>query len=403
MKAGMDNVIDLAREHLAGLDAPRRSKSDPQDSHMVVFDAAAALVKGFSLSASDAERLLDEFCRRSDQPWSAREISYKIKQAEMASCRSPGYLLRGERNDGNKPKMRGPNFTRVFPKKEDRRSFSQEALRAAAGDRRGKVDAVWLGNRSEVDPAECDSNRFLRMMFRDGERVIIFNNQHTQGQAVWPVDGIPEVAAEGMWFLIQPVDGRYHDNPRTGNPSRRSEEAVKSWRYLLLESDEAAAGDWLGALAGLRAEIAAIYSSGGRSVHSLVKVDCASKKEWDRRRANLLGTRLVVLGLDERAVTGVRLSRLPQQPRPEKRGYQKLLYVRSFPTRDRLIDLPAVRDVEAVWMERGVSAFRARDVAAMRAALVGLEYYGRVRERMAAAARDIRAVLEKFDIKGVVR
>jgi hypothetical protein len=245
-----------------------------------------------------------------------------------------------------------------------------------------------------------DSDAFLKMMFREGERVIIFTNDQSQGQAVWPLEPVPRAGERGMWYLIQPVDGAYHNNPRTGKPSRRSEESVTDWRYMLLESDDAAAGDWLAALARLPGELAAIYSSGGRSVHALVKVDCGSKSEWDARRAALLRTRLGELGMDEKAVTAVRLSRLPGQPRPEKKGQQKLLYARSFPTRERLIDLPVRRDVEGEGLARAEGAFRSRDVEGMRAALVGLEFYARIRERMAAGARDLRLALERID-KGV--
>jgi hypothetical protein len=60
------------------------------------------------------------------------------------------------------------------------------------------------------------------------------------------------------------------------------------------------------------------------------------------------------------------------------------------------------RDVEAEWLRRGLAAFRSGDAAAMRAALVGLEYYGRVREKMAAGARDLRETLAKIDTGGTM-
>jgi hypothetical protein len=380
------DILTRARNYVAKMPAALAGSG----GHDATFEVACVLVRGFSLSLGDVETLMAEYNSRCSPPWSDRDIAHKIRQAQHSS-RPEGYLL----GSGEwRPADAMP--ARVYaPRKKQ--EFDAGRLRAECGEWRGKIDLVWLANRSERDPAEMDSADFLRMMFRTGERVILFTNDRSQGEAVWPDETVPQAGERGMWYLIQPVDGCYHENPRTGNKrSRRSEESVTMWRYVLLESDDAAAGEWLAFLAQVRAEVAAIYSSGGRSVHALLKVDCRTKGAWDDVRARLLGTRLGEVGMDEKAVTAVRLSRLPQQPRAEKRGYQKLLYVRSFPVRDRLIDLPAVRDVEAVWMERGLSAFRARDVAAMRAALVGLEYYGRVRERMAAAARDIRAVLDRL-------
>jgi len=126
-------------------------------------------------------------------------------------------------------------------------------------------------------------------------------------------------------FLTNPGDGLYHPNMREQNKlSRRSEESVTSWRYMVVESDVADPEDWLRAVVQLPLQIVAIYTSGGKSIHLLVRVDAGSKTEWDEIK-NELKPVLVTLGADPAALTAVRLSRLPQCWRGDK--MQELLYL----------------------------------------------------------------------------
>jgi len=85
---------------------------------------------------------------------------------------------------------------------------------------------------------------------------------------------------------------------------------VTAWRYLLLESDKAEARPWLAALVQMPLRIAAIYTSGRRSIHALVRVDATSKADWDAK-ARQLKAGLEILGADPSAMTAVRLTRLP--------------------------------------------------------------------------------------------
>ena len=151
--------------------------------------------------------------------------------------------------------------------------------------------ADWAQTLAVISPLRPDTQsptKILRELYKPGERVIVFTgDQQSQGNYLLecpPADQtlhpIPEEYLrhdEGVWFLVQPVDGDMHANPRTGNASRRSEEAVTSWRYAVLESDSAPWRKWLAALAQLPLPIAAIYSSGGRSIHALVLVEDDSK------------------------------------------------------------------------------------------------------------------------------
>lgn len=183
---------------------------------------------------------------------------------------------------------------------------------------------------SPIDPATVTAGQFLGTLYSYGERVVVFVIFESQGQHVFhvgvdPEPAVPTAGPDGVWFLVQPVDGLYHPNPRNGGKrSRRSQESVTAWRHLVLESDEADAGDWVRALVQLPLKIVAVYTSGGKSIHALVRVDADSKVEWDRFKRSIEAT-VVTLGADRGALSAVRLSRLPQCWRGDR--LQQLLYL----------------------------------------------------------------------------
>ncbi len=210
----------------------------------------------------------------------------------------------------------------------------------------------WFATRSPVDPRSCSTVDFLESLFLPDEKVLIFTNEGSQGQFVhWVGHGsyvlaqkpgvkaqpsvLPRGGENGVWYLCQPVDGRWYPNPRAPRTksgelklSRRSMESVTSWRYLVLESDEAPDDLWRNLLAQLPLPIAAIYTSGRRSIHAIVKLRVDSKAEWDavKRQIAPLFTRL---GADAGALSAVRLTRLPGCYRGGK--LQQLLYLNPSP------------------------------------------------------------------------
>jgi hypothetical protein len=113
---------------------------------------------------------------------------------------------------------------------------------------------------------------------------------------------------------------------------------------LVLESDTADAAQWLSALVQLPLPIVAIYTSGGKSIHALVRVDARSKSEWDALRNDLLPV-LCPLGADPAAMTAVRLTRLPGMFRHGTRGKNGELLRYSRPRMQELLwlnpDAPA--------------------------------------------------------------
>lgn len=191
-----------------------------------------------------------------------------------------------------------------------------------------------------VDPAVCSVADVMDVLFGMGERVLMFTRFTSQGDFLYEVGrggfrlgSVPGVKAvrselprggpEGVWMLSNPVSGLW-EPMASGKMGRRWWGCVSSFRYAVLESDEAPVDLWLKALVKLPLPIVAIYSSGGRSVHALVRLEAGSKAMWDamvrgkhdgavpgaRRGVGLMDL-VCPLGADPAALTAVRLTRLP--------------------------------------------------------------------------------------------
>jgi hypothetical protein len=318
-----------------------------QGGHSATFHAAGILVHGFALSRDQALSLLGEWNHTHTGPddrWSAAELEHKVDSAIDASWDKPrGWLLKGKSGDGNgagvapepavAPRSKLPDY--------DPAKLGDYAARCGK-----KVDLDWIRRASPIGiPDRQDretAHLFLSTLYRPDERVLIFLAPYTQGDFL--VDGergsfrlaarpgvsavasaLPPGGPEGVWFLTNPVGGTWQPNTgkrdRDGNVllGRRHGACVTNWRYLVIESDEAPADLWLRAIVQLPVPIVAIYTSGGRSIHALVRLGARSKKEWDSLR-DMLKPILGPLGADPRAMTAVRLSRLPGMLRHGTRG-----------------------------------------------------------------------------------
>lgn len=243
-------------------------------------------------------------------------------------------------------------FKRVKEVVKKRQDFDLAALKAEQAPDL-LVNKEWLAARSPLDPRGMGPTQFLEALYEPGERVLAFTSQWSQGEygyvvgpeggwrglgrhrgeksidLGWEQPAELKVAPEGVWFLAQPVDGKWHLDPdridkQTGLPgySRRSKLAVTAWRWMVLESDSAPVDLWLNFLAQLKLRIGALFTSGGRSVHALVRIDAQSKAAWDMAR-DLVTPILSRLGADPAAITAVRLTRLPGCRRAGKRRVEK--------------------------------------------------------------------------------
>lgn len=224
--------------------------------------------------------------------------------------------------------------------------YDAETLRRFAAPCAG-FDESCFSSRSTKVPDRCTPVSFLHALYEPGESVLIFTTFKSQGQHVWKhcdapydaraLDGFRTGHADGVWFLINPTDSVMKPNTN-GIPSRRSESNITAWRYWLLESDKAPADIWLAALARLPLPIAAVYGSGGKSIHALIRAEARTKGELDA--AMQANKRLfITLGADPAAMSAVRLSRLPQCERGGR--IQRLIYLNPNPVSAPICELPA--------------------------------------------------------------
>ena len=295
------------------------------------------------LSPADAEQLITSRMTRPPSP--ANEVQTAIAKAyseggKFIFAKGTSFSTRG-------------TFRRPVPITEIK--FDPDKLARAAGriTKPGNW-RHWLWERSPKHPTSMNAYSFLKHAYLPGNKIHVFDVFQTLPPRLTltvsdPMDcRVPtEIAAggrygSGIWFLCNPVDGQWHPNPRQNDaPSCRSEESLTDFRFAVLESDQAPADLWLAFVAQLPVRITAIYTSGSRSIHCLIRLDARSKAEWDHLIVPLKRP-LKVLGADPGCLSAVRLTRLPQCWRPEKRGFQKLLYLCPNPPLAPLVDLPAL-------------------------------------------------------------
>ena len=424
MPAEAVSLEERARRYVAKMEAAVSGSN----GHNTTFHVACVLVQGFGLSPEQAWPLMQEYNQRCSPPWSDKELRHKLNGADKAGARrGRGWLSKG----GEWTPSRQWNEYHHVSAEEKKAVFDAEKLKGFAKHWARTVDLVWLANRSAVDPATVTAAGFLKLLYPDGEKVGVFTSEHSatigKGAVLWPDCGDelptrgPEPRPCGVWFLAQPVDGQYHPtddlDPDTGKPkmSFRNWRAITAWRYMLIESDKADVRQWLGAIVQLPLRITAMYTSGGRSVHALVRVDARTKGEWDTMKASMANS-LTTLGADRAALSAVRLTRLPGcwrhgkmfevpnpnytpengEPKKLKRydrfphpKLQKLLYVNPNPNAAPLLDHFPRRNVVEYWTDLAAKGVADSDETGGAWIADGLRYYAPVSADCEAALMEM--------------
>ena len=242
-------------------------------------------------------------------------------------------------------------------------SFSPDALTrvALALDGFGRTELL---ERSPVDPNSCTPAKFLMHLFKPGERVFLCSDLYDREGVIWERDEddnshdphalealIHPQEGNGAWFLSNPVLGEWQFVERlisASNPkgmTHRSEENLTDYRYLVLESDQAPIELWIPILAQLPLPVVSITTSGGRSIHAMIRVNAANSKDWQTIKQKIAPA-LVTLGGDNGALTLVRLSRLPCCFRKSKDQWQELLYLNPGADETPISKLPVLSESE---------------------------------------------------------
>jgi hypothetical protein len=300
--------------------------------HGWLYDTARQLHAHYEPDAIVA--MLSERVAQCGRPVPAREITSAVRNAALTAWQPRNRDADFRKVDRSCYLSNSENHIVTPPP-----AYESELLRRFAANIEDVVDQVYLAKRSKFTCANRSPAGFLQKLYRPGEQILIFAMFESQGQTIWMHPGLAgdlttldhyRQGCENVWFLIQPVDGQYHWNPREGKDSRRSEESVTAWRYAVAESDQALPDLWLKAVVQLPLPIVAIYSSGKKSIHVLIQIDAGSKDQWDRA-VKELGSGLIRLGADKGALSAVRLSRLPNCLRGETEQLQALYYLDDDP------------------------------------------------------------------------
>lgn len=357
------DLIERARRYVA-LMPPGVSGSG---RHGATVAVANVLTHGFGLSEADAWPLLLEYNDRCLPPSDHGKLRHRLESVRNFSNKEPdGWLAKGavarRAEDGVAAEPQAQRERKPWDQ-----SYDPILLAKMAEPCRCVIDRAWLAARSPL-PVEWSHRPglgadFLSMLYGPKERVIVFTVFASQGQFIWAggktyrlgargvkavPSAFPTTGPQGVWFLTNPVEGTWQMIPGYGDRpakwTRRSGCNVTAWRYLLLESDKAPADLWLRMLVQLDLRIAAIYTSGSRSVHALIRVDAANKEDFDGVRIFVRDV-LAGMGVDIGAMKGVQLSRLPGCWREEKNARQELWYLDPEPRGGGLLHRPAVREI----------------------------------------------------------
>ena len=218
-----------------------------------------------------------------------------------------------------------PGRPLVWPA-DARPSYCDKELAARAAKLPG---FTWtdLMRRSPVNPDAVSSGQYLEKVFKPGESVVICEHRRDPGRAYMVGSRATWVCGlgseEGIFYLSNPTDGVHRTNA-DGRESLRSEGCLTAYRHMVVESDQTTPIEWVRAMVQVPLPVAAVYGSGGKSVHFLLRVDAEDKAGYERI-VGRLRPGLVRLGADPAAMSGVRLTRLPGAMRGERR--QRLLYL----------------------------------------------------------------------------
>lgn len=282
--------------------------------HNQTFSLACALVHGFCLSDGEVLSVLQHHNAKCQPPWSERELIHKVKQAFSASSSKPaGYLL----DDNRVHQIQKLNGALAVEKKPviDPATAIENFLN---GHRSTPDDLSGASPILLEDDFTKDGILLLSHLFRPGEKVNFVVNfklyQPKSGSpkanpegigttsdrdtliSWWRAKGMPKSEAGG-WMRINPVDGGVND------------ENVTAFRYALVEFDRVPLDLQLSFAARVPLPIAAILTSGGKSIHLWVKIDAPDFPSYEAS-VSVMRDVLTRYGIDRVNKNPSRLSRL---------------------------------------------------------------------------------------------
>jgi len=333
-------TFDRARAYVAKI--PGAVEGNHGDCQ--TLDVANVLVWDFALSPSEALTLLREFNSRCSPPWTEAELVRKLQSAEKQPHAKPRGNLLSE--SWQSAEWRTPN------KKQPERPQIDPVTRVENYLRGFRCDEVKLWEPSPIRPPDDwtrDSIALLESLYLPGEKI----NFVTAFKLATKNDGTTKANPDGYGTTVERNEliARFREhgtpqsnaggwlrmNPLDGNGTNDAN--VTAFRFALIECDSIPLELQMPLLAKLPLPTAAILTSGGRSLHSWVKVDCTTAEDYRQTVARMLAL-LAKFGVDTTNKNPSRLSRLPGVVRhigAAGDGRQRLLYLNPAPTQKAIL------------------------------------------------------------------
>lgn len=322
-----------------------------QGGHNVTFSLACALSNGFGLDESQVLEYLNLFNSRCQPPWSENELLHKARSAASATHAKPRGHLIGDA-DFSKEDYRGTSFEKkavavAAPAKIhiDPATLIENFL---GGARFTEGDLYEASPIKPHDDFARDGMLLVQHLFQPGEKVnfvtdfkMSLHKDKTEkavpfgyGKTIERDDliaewefGMPQSKCGG-WMRMNPMDG-----------NGIGDKNVTAFRHILLEFDAMPLDLQISLFASLQLPIAAILTSGGKSVHAWVRADAKDEIGY-RDDSNMLLEMLGCFGLDKKNKNPSRLSRLPGVVREiggSGDNRQRLLYLNPKPKQGRIV------------------------------------------------------------------
>ncbi len=276
-----------------------------------------------------------EFNERCQPPWGQRELRHKMEDAFHRASPRTGYVTHVSQFglDRNlKIKIDPTNAVENFLK----------GFRCTACD-------LIAASSCKIPPLICGRHfhrqgaYLIDQLFEPSELVNIVIKSIVENGKARPGDGgltlernewekrlLNSTAwqAGGAWLRMNPLDGY-----------GVTDSNVTRFRFALIEFDSLPLELQLSLLAKLPLPVAAILTSGGRSIHAWVRVDVNTMDEYRGTVSRIL-TLLAKFGVDGKNKNPSRLSRLAgvvRQIGASGDGNQRLLYLNPQPTQTAIL------------------------------------------------------------------
>lgn len=321
MRIPTTTSVDRARAYVAAIPSAVAGDS----GHNQTFAVACKLVQ-FGLTPAEAWPLLAEYNQRCEPPWSESELRHKLVDAFRRASGGSGSV--GARSPS---RIARPRAAKIDPT-----TATENFLHGF------RCDEVDLWEASPVHPPDDwtkDALAVLGSLYRPGEQINFVTGFRLDGEKARP-SGIGETVERdaliarwqdqmprseaGGWLRMNPLDGQ-----------GVADVNVAAFSFALIECDSVPLDLQMSLLAKLPLPIAAILTSGGRSLHGWVRVDADTSARYRQTVERMLKL-LAQFGVDGKNKNPSRMSRLPGVVRgigAEGDGRQRLLYLNPQPTK----------------------------------------------------------------------